>query len=204
MQWYHSFKFDDEEINGCVPYFAHEYIYDLLKDIDFKDKTVLDVGCWDGNYCIYASKRGAKSVLGIDVDPWSNTEWKTKFDYVVKKSGVTNVSRQNLSVYDVKKKYDIVLFMGVLYHLKHPLLALEVLRDVTKERIVVETHVAGNDIPYPCMKFYPDKELNNDPTNFWSPNIQCTKDMMSVAGFKNIKMLSKENVEMDRIVVSGE
>jgi tRNA (mo5U34)-methyltransferase len=207
MKWFHSFKFDDgEEINGAIPYKTLKDREKYLDLVDFSNKSILDIGCWDGYYSAYASKRGASYVTGIDIGPWGNDTWQNKFDYVMGKTGCNNVCRHNLSVYDASGPklsipFDIVMFMGVLYHLKHPLLALENVRKVTGKTLILETHVSCSELNYPAMKFYPGTELNNDASNWWSPNIQCLEDMLRCVGFTNINTVAKFPSAKDNRVI---
>jgi len=122
-RWFHSFRFDDgTEIDGVIPYHILQKRVTSISSVDFHNKSVLDVGCWDGFFSIYAALQGARSVVGIDVGPWSNNEWERKFDYAVEKSGVKDVvRRKTLSLYEAYGSYDIVMFMGVLFHLKNPM-----------------------------------------------------------------------------------
>ena len=82
--------------------------------------------------------------------------------------------------------FDLVLFLGVLYHLKHPFYALEMLADAAREQLVVETHIDANDQPRPAMVFYPGSDLNNDATNWWGPNPQCVAAMLRTVGFSQV------------------
>jgi tRNA (mo5U34)-methyltransferase len=80
-----------------------------------------------------------------------------------------------------------VLFLGVLYHLRHPLYVLETLFDLTIEHLVVETYIDALDYPRPAMAFYPGAEAGGDPTNWWGPNVRCVEDMLRVVGFTRVE-----------------
>jgi tRNA (mo5U34)-methyltransferase len=81
-----------------------------------------------------------------------------------------------------------VLFMGVLYHLLHPLLDLERIAPISRELLVVETETALDDEDRPAMVFFPGAELNRDPTNWWAPNIRCMDAMLRHVGFKKVEV----------------
>src|SRR3954468_16255579 len=88
-------------------------------------KTVLDIGCNGGFYAMEMKRRGAERVLGLD----SRDEYLAQARFAADVSGL-DVEFRNLSVYDVGKlgeSFDLVIFMGVLYHLRHPLLALDLI-----------------------------------------------------------------------------
>src|SRR5579884_788752 len=110
---------------------------------DLRGKSVLDIGCNAGFYSMEMKRRGADRVLGIDFDE----------GYLAQARFAAEVNRldiefREMSVYDVGKlgeKFDVVLFMGVLYHLRHPLLALDLLREhVVKDILVFQSLMRGN------------------------------------------------------------
>jgi tRNA (mo5U34)-methyltransferase len=86
--------------------------------------------------------------------------------------------------------FDIVLFLGVLYHLRHPLLALERIASVTAGLLILETVVDMVGFKRPAMAFYPDRELNNDPTNWWGPNIPAVEGMLRAVGFSRVEAVT--------------
>lgn len=81
-------------------------------------------------------------------------------------------------------QFDIVLFLGVFYHLKNPFADLQRVSKIAKEMIIVETHMDALDYPRPAMVFYPTAELADDPTNWWGPNEACVKAMLKDSGFQ--------------------
>ena len=85
-------------------------------------------------------------------------------------------------------RFDIVLFAGVLYHLKNPLWGLETVARLTSSLLVVETAMDAVDQPRPMMVFYPGTELNGDPTNWWGPNRQCVEAMLRDVGFPTLSL----------------
>lgn len=82
--------------------------------------------------------------------------------------------------------FDIVLFAGVLYHLRHPFQALEQVARLASKTLIVETHLDAQDLNRPAMIFYPGKELNGDRSNWWGPNCECVLAMLRDIGFKNV------------------
>jgi tRNA (mo5U34)-methyltransferase len=83
-------------------------------------------------------------------------------------------------------RFDVVLLLGVLYHLESPLEALRRLHAVTEEVAVIETQASefGVGDTAPAAEFFPSAELGNDPTNWWSPNISALHGMLGAAGFR--------------------
>ncbi|MCB0056635.1 MAG: DUF1698 domain-containing protein [Anaerolineae bacterium] len=87
-------------------------------------------------------------------------------------------------------KFDLVLFLGVLYHMRHPLLALERVFSVCNDLCIVETHVDLLQTKRPAAAFYPNRELTDDPTNWWGPNIECVSRMLKASGFSQVEVVS--------------
>lgn len=167
---------------------------------DLAGMTVLDVGCNGGFYSIEMKKRGAKHVLGIDHDEQYLNQARFAADVL----GL-DIRFQQMSVYDVgqlQEKFDVVLFMGVFYHLRYPLLALDLLRQhVAKDWFIFQSMLRGsltvprisNDYPfneravfdhpgYPKMHFV-ENSYSEDPTNWWIPNRACAEAVLRSSGF---------------------
>ena len=88
--------------------------------------------------------------------------------------------------------FDLVLFLGVLYHLRHPLLALEQIFSVTGKQLILETHTDMLWSTRPAMVFYPGAELYGDPTNWWGPNPAAVVAMLKSVGFRKVQLVSKQ------------
>ncbi len=167
---------------------------DLFKRLglpeNLKGKTVLDIGAWDGFYSFECEKKGASRVLATDSFVW---KYRTKdgFD-LAKKVLKSKVEEKLIDVLDISPEtvgtFDIVLFSGVLYHMRHPLLSLEKVYSVTKEMAIIETATDMLDIQRPAMAFYPENELHGDPTNWFGPNPSCVEAMLKVVGFRKVEL----------------
>ncbi|HEX2215235.1 MAG TPA: TIGR04290 family methyltransferase [Xanthobacteraceae bacterium] len=163
-------------------------------------RTVLDIGCNGGFYSMEMKRRGADRVVGIDFDP----EYLAQARFAAEVSELDIEFRQ-LSVYDVAaigEKFDIVLFMGVLYHLRHPLLALDLIHEhIARDILIFQSMQRGSrdvepvsrnydfedtqhfDAPgYPKLHFI-EQRYADDPTNWWVPNRACAEAMLRSAGF---------------------
>ena len=153
--------------------------------------SVLDVGAWDGYYSFEMERRGAE-VVATDHFSWSGGGWGTKegFDLAHEAFGsavrAVRVDPAELSPDRVGGTFDIVLLLGVLYHLRDPLLVLERVRSVTKSLLVLETEVGMLLTSRPAAEFFPGTELNNDPTNWWAPNVAAMKGMLRAVGFGSV------------------
>src|SRR3954465_5043608 len=161
-QWFHNIdlqgvKTAPEHFLGDYPNikwqkFAHAIPADL------SGKSVLDIGCNAGFYSIEMKKRGAARVVGID----SDEVYLEQGRFAAEISGYPDIEFRNLSVYDVAQlheKFDLVIFMGVLYHLRHPLLALDTLFDVAVgDRLLFQSLLRGADTVAPVAADYPFEE----------------------------------------------
>jgi len=99
----------------------------------------------------------------------------------------------------------VVLFLGVLYHVKDPMSCLERVASVTGEMMVIETETALDILPWPVMRYYEGAELNNDPTNFWAPNQRALRAMMRDIGFRRFEIvpnpLARPHWKRSRVVM---
>jgi tRNA (mo5U34)-methyltransferase len=150
--------------------------------------SVLDIGAWDGFYSFEAERRGADRVVAADEFAWKHLgTGRRGFDLAHRALGSKVEAREvdvlALSPESVGGTFDLVLFLGVLYHLRDPITALERVASVTGDRLVLETHVDLLGIRRPAAAFYPGTELYGDVTNWWGPNLPALLGMLRVAGF---------------------
>ena len=154
-------------------------------------KSVMDVGAWDGFFSFEAERRGAKTVLATDQFCWSGPGLGTKdgFDTAHHFLG-SKIESLDIDVMDISPEttggHDIVLFLGVLYHLRNPFLGLEQMAAVTRECLVVETLLDLYDLDRPAGAFYPGREKSNDPTNWWGLNQHAVIGMLECLGFSRV------------------
>jgi tRNA (mo5U34)-methyltransferase len=161
----------------------------------FAGKTVLDVGAWDGFFSFEAERRGAARVVATDSYSWRGEGWGTKAGFELARRALgSRVEDLDIDVMDLTPEragvFDVVLLLGVLYHLRHPLLALERLAAVTRELLVLETVVDMVGVSRPAMAFYPGRELNRDPTNWWGPNPAAVHGMLETVGFRRVRTVT--------------
>ncbi len=169
---------------------------------DLSGWTALDIGCNAGFYTFELARRGAV-VTGIDHDE----HYLRQARWAAVQHGVQErVQFGRQSVYDLARsaaRYDLILFMGVLYHLRHPLLALDLVAEHAQKLVVLQTLTlededdeirirrAARDVPFradelvkpgwPTMAFI-EKRLAGDPTNWWVPNHAAVEAMARSAG----------------------
>jgi tRNA (mo5U34)-methyltransferase len=156
--------------------------------------SVLDIGAWDGFFSFECERRGAKRVVAVDKVVW---DWpaigKSGFELARRVLG-SKVEDVELEVLDITPErlgvFDVVLFLGVLYHMRHPLLALERAASVTGKHMILETHVDMNELDRPVLAFYPEDECNKDSSNWFGPNRAAVEAMLKVVGFRKVEMVS--------------
>jgi tRNA (mo5U34)-methyltransferase len=223
-QWFHNI--DLKGVKTAPDHFLGDYPAIKWRQFahavpaDLRGKTVLDVGCNAGFYSFEMKRRGAERVVGIDSDP----------DYLAQARFAAQVCKADiefhqLSVYEVGalgEKFDVVLFLGVLYHLRHPLLALDLLHEhAVKDTLIFQSLLRGStdierledDYPFsetrifdqpgfPKLHFI-EKDYSGDCTNWWVPNLACAEAMLRSAGFQIIDHPEVEVFVCRRAAVNG-
>ena len=194
LRWFHSIDLGNGVITqGQKPLETIAGNADLVFKDGVAGKTVLDIGAWDGAFSFEAERRGAARVLATDHFCWVGAGWgkQASFDFA-RTALASRVEARVIDVSDISVEtvgqFDVVLLLGVLYHLLHPLLILERIAPVARELLVVETETALDDEDRPAMVFFPGAELNNDPTNWWAPNIRCMDAMLRHVGCTRIEV----------------
>ncbi|MDP8993457.1 MAG: TIGR04290 family methyltransferase [Pseudomonadota bacterium] len=182
---------------------------------DLTGRSVLDIGCNAGFYSMEMKRRGAQRVVGID----SDERYLSQARFAAEALGHDNIEFRKLSVYDVGalgERFDLVVFMGVLYHLRHPLLALDLIHEhAAADMLIFQSMQRGSksvlaleeDYPFeetdifhesgfPRLHFI-EREYAHDWTNWWVPNRACAEAMLRAAGFA-IETRAEEEVYICR------
>jgi tRNA (mo5U34)-methyltransferase len=158
---------------------------------DLTGLSVLDIGTTNAGTAFEAERRGAARVVAVDIfDPAqfgvsALTEFlESKVEFV--KSTVYELGER------FPEPFDLVVFWGVLYHLRHPLLALDNLRAVTGREATLETAVCDSELPRRQRErrlstFYRRDELSGDPSNWFSPTVRTLEDWCLSSGFEIVR-----------------
>lgn len=186
--WHHDFE--------ILPGLRTKGVYDpqvildwLELPADLTDARVLDIGPSDGFFTMQLARRGA-NVTAVDY----RTKEQSGFHLMERFSGIA-AEYVHSNLYDLPQRrlgrFDIVLFLGVLYHLPDPYRGLAIAADLcaTDARFFLET-VAFN-VPRseePLMRFFPGRSLNDDLTNFWGQNETCVRELLQDVGFSVKRM----------------
>ena len=200
--WYHRIYLG-HGIYTLPPTMADQ-VWALIKPtfpVDLKGASMLDIGCNAGFFSILAKLRGAGRILGVEFFPmffeqaeYIRKIWQMDMEYRL--MDAHNVGK-------IDEQFDLVMFAGILYHLKNPLQVLEYIGDRCRDAVVVESEVIPDDrrnllmarmgplgnikltaTTKGFMKFYERDELNGDNSNWWAPDTECLLGMLRVAGFK--------------------
>ena len=202
--WFHNLRLAGVETApqhflGDYPAIKFAGFRDVIPQ-DLTGKTVLDIGCNAGFYSMEMKRRGADRVLGIDTD----VRYLRQARFAAATEGI-DVEFRRMGVWDVAElgeTFDLVIFMGVLYHLRHPLLALDLIHEhVARDLMLFQSMQRGSreivevgadyefndaahfdDPGYPKLHFI-EKRYSHDETNWWVPNRACAEAMLRSAGF---------------------
>lgn len=181
--WWHSIDLGNGEITPGARSHAelHEIYASFGLPEDLTGKRVLDIGCWDGFFSFEMERHGA-DVVAIDC-------WRPQTFFEARQILNSRVEFHEKSVYELTRNelgsFDIVLMLGVLYHLQHPLLALQRVCELSRNLAIIESHVVDNVLrsDVPIMEYYEMDELGGQYDNWWGPNVKCMTGMLRTAGF---------------------
>lgn len=207
--WYQCFNLDGVLTNAADPTYP-ESRWQLIEPHVPKNltgKTVLDIGCNAGYFSMKMKQRGAASVLGTDINLKSINQARFVANYFN-----VSVDYEVMNLYEFvltnRRKFDFVLFLGVFYHLRYPLLVMDKIAEMAREKMYFTTVIRGTprwekkkltllddyemgetkvfDHPdYPKM-FFIEEKYNHDYSNWWFANESCVYAMLRSAGFRNI------------------
>ncbi|MBP2550665.1 tRNA (mo5U34)-methyltransferase [Neorhizobium galegae] len=211
--WFHNMeiggiKTAPDHFLGDYPAFKWKGFSHVLPE-DLEGRSVLDVGCNAGFYSLEMKRRNAGRVVGVDSDP----HYLAQARFAAEQAGL-DIQFQQMSVYDVAslgQRFDLVIFMGVFYHLRHPLLALDLLWE----------HAVGDQMLFQCLQrgdervpdlaenydfgewgvfdrpdfpklFFVEERYAGDPSNWFIPNTAAMEAMLRSSGFKIVEHPERE------------
>lgn len=212
--WFHNIHLPDgtqtapDHFLGDFPRKKWQQLSPELPE-DLTGRTALDIGCNAGFYSLELARRGAE-VTAIDLDP----VYLEQAQWVLEQYQLSDrVELKQMQVYDLaheELKYDIVLFMGVFYHLRYPLLALDIVSGIVGDLMVFQTLSIPGDPGFTVKDDYPinqreqmlehgwpkmafvEKRFSNDPTNWWVPNTNAVEAMLRTCGMKPVATPAEE------------
>lgn len=186
VTWYHKMKFGGYTTDNYRETFQEQKTKILSKS--FKDKTVLDIGCANGYYGFLAEDMKASKVLMTDNENRYQVNLALKYYD-------TKVKYKVLDVYDLDKldiQFDVILFLGLFFHIAHPLYALEIIYKRLKPggKLWLETMTKNLEDKRFCMT--PKLEAEYP---WWDCTLNCIYRMLEYAKYKNVKMMGTFNEE---------
>lgn len=209
IEWFHhfdedTFGFETKGVKG-VPNKKEIKLWGFTPEL-FKDKTVLDIGAWDGYNSFYAEKMGAKRVLAVDHPCWSGDGWGTKDGFnLVHKFLDSKVESLDIDLYDITPErigtFDVVLFLGVLYHLKDPNKGLQNAVAVTNDMLIIETTCENLTLEDSIFIHKPE-QFKNDNRSYYSPNKSRLSELLiNICGFSKASINSWEPNKNDGRII---
>jgi tRNA (mo5U34)-methyltransferase len=162
-------------------------------------KSVLDVGANNGYFSFAAEREGAARIVAVDAPAWGDAAWGSKdgFNFAREALG-SKVQDVHSDLYalspDELGTFDVVLMLGVLYHVEDPILALRRMAALTNELLVLETLVDLTLVKRPAAALYPTIEMGRDETNWWGPNAAAVLGMLRAAGFRRAELVGRRSV----------
>ena len=227
--WHHAIDLGDDVVTPGHK--TPHHFYDELRRLrlpDMANRSVLDIGAWDGFYTFHAEHARASRVVALDHYVWSvdlrkAAEYTTRqraagqpihafhtvedlwdpvglpgkrgFDLAYRlRNSHAEVVVEDFMTMELAKlgAFDVVLFLGVIYHLEEPLRALRRLRQVTRGVAVIEseTVLLPGQPEQPLWQFVHAAQLNADPSIWWVPTIEGLRAMCLAAGFSRAEIVS--------------
>jgi tRNA (mo5U34)-methyltransferase len=211
--WYHNVVFAPGIMSNPqnADYPASRWrVLDNVIPKDLKGKSVLDIGCNSGFFSLEMKKRGADRVVGVDIMPHLLAQSRFNSHWFNLPVELYECGAYDLQVLD--SKFDVVVFIGVLYHLKHPLYALELIASMCKETMYFQsvvrgpsgdvepekdypvTEIAAFDQPAWPKLYFIEKKFNGDESNWWFATRSCLKAMLRTAGFRSVEDTSNSEI----------
>jgi tRNA (mo5U34)-methyltransferase len=188
--WFHSFDFGDGL--GTPGRDVTRQKLAVLDLPDVTDRSVIDIGAYDGFFSFEAERRGASRVVASDhwAWTWPGEDARRNFELV------HTILDSNVETLQVPAEhldgqqhgtFDVTLFLGVLYHAPDMMQYLRAVRSVTSGMLVLETVVDALDINRPTAVFYPRGTFPGDDSNHWGPNPACVEEMLHRVGFDRVE-----------------
>lgn len=194
-RWYHRFEFGPGLITPG-PNDPRILLERLNLPQDMGGLRVLDIGARDGLFSFECERRGAREVVAIDYVPPAETGFLVAKQILRSQLNLIHESVYNLTP-ERYGQFDIVLFLGALYHLPDPLRALEVVYQIMGPQawLFLETVIIDDDLPLdvvkrPLMQFFPKATKDQDYTNFWGMTQACVVALVEECGLSCMGQIS--------------
>jgi tRNA (mo5U34)-methyltransferase len=188
--WFHAIDLGDGAFTPISPDAMVRHIHQAFLDTDFTGKKVLDIGCWDGGWSFAAEQRGAAEVYATDLISQRDRKPHelSNFELAHKILNSRVKYFPHIDVYNIHelgvRDFDIIIYMGVFYHVKDPVLVLGRLRQVARPgaTILCEGEVIGSERSY--AEFYYNEDYARSSSNWWVPSIGCVREWLECNFFQ--------------------
>jgi len=229
--WYHEFDFGGGVKSRPRKVYREVWqeIERFLEPVDFTGRSVLDIGCWDGYWSFQAERRGATSVLATD----DNSQHWVRVDgrVTVKETAAPGLGfqlahealhsrvayRGDVSIYHLDRlaaRYDVVLCLGVFYHLTHLMSGLTQLRHAVAPGgvVILEGAVMRSEEkssmdflygPGVAREGHPVEPERCDPSNWSIPSVRCLRDMLGACYFEVTRVAYPFDFERGRVLIEA-
>ena len=194
--WFHSIDLGDIVTPGTKTRDIHaREVRHFFEPINLEGASVIDIGAWNGFYSFTAKQRGAARVLATDHFSWNHPDFRGRETFELARDALDldiemrDIDVPGLSV-DELGTFDVVLFLGVFYHLYDPIDGLCRAASLANEVLVLETHIDLRWVGRPAMMYYPADELSGDATNWWGPNVPLIRALLTGLGFARIDIVT--------------
>ena len=198
LEWFHSIDLGQGITTPGTDDSAKKLAH-LVLPADLAGKRVLDIGAYDGFFSFAAERAGAAQVVALDTLAWQRgpRSGRACFDLAhralnskveTRECDVMNLDRAELG------GFDLVLCLGVLYHLRDPLTALERTASIADDLLIIETHTDSSRAMSPSMTFYKSNQLAGDDSNWWGPNEAALEAFLRDVGFREIRIVHRRSL----------
>ena len=179
--WHHAYEISPG-VTTPGRYKPHTILPRLKLPSDLRGKRAIDIGASDGFYTRALIEAGA-DVVAVDYRPKTASGF-----WVMERALGRSIEHRHANIYDLPSlglgRFDLVLCLGVIYHLPDMARAFRILADLCSDQLLLESHVqALEPADAPLARYLPANTLKDDITNFWAPNIACLKAMAGDVGF---------------------
>lgn len=192
VYWHHTIQLlPDLTVEGGKSISDLELEKSILLDIiNLQDKSVLEICSWTGYHAFAAKKAGARRVVATDSMAWTSSAWRGRETFELARDALgLDVEAVEIDPTELPgglDAADVVLFLGVFYHMHDPILILKKIEGLTKDLLIIETHQDLQELNRPAMAFYPRDVLQGDATNWWGPNPECMAELLESVGFQHV------------------
>jgi tRNA (mo5U34)-methyltransferase len=207
--WFHTIDLGDGIVTPGQKDTASECVH-LHLPADLSGRTVLDIGAYDGFYSFEAERRGAKRVVAADHWAWNwpGSDARGNFDLAHRalrsRVEIRDIPVEELSPSALGSTFDVVFFLGVLYHAPDPMGYLSRVRSVTADFAIIETVVDLLDVPIPAAAYYQGSSMNDDASNHFGPNRLAAEAMLRDVGFSRVVSFAPWTVSKEWGIYAGD